>query len=113
MTSTQNSWTRQRSFLLIIALYAVALTGMLIIASAIGTDHPVKGLIIGFAASVAFLYLASQIVQNGSTFDAWWSVIPPVFAIWLFFVLDDADAFTDGDLRRLAVAVSKNFESKS
>ncbi len=105
MTSTQNSWTRQRSFLLIIALYAVALTGMLLIASAIGTDHPVKGLIIGFAASVAFLYLASQIVQNGSTFDAWWSVIPPVFAMWLFFVLDDADGFTDGDLRRLAVAV--------
>ncbi len=71
----------------------------------IGSDHPVKGLVWGYIASVAFLYIASQIVGNGSTFDAWWSVIPPSFAIWFCIVLDDPGLFSGGDLRRLAVAV--------
>ena len=100
-----SSWTRSRSFALIIALYVIAVAGALVIASAIGTDHPVKGLIWGYGASVAFLYIASQIVGNGSTFDAWWSVMPPSFAIWFCFVLDDAGQFSGADLRRLAVAI--------
>lgn len=102
LTST---WTRSRSFALIIALYVIAVAGSLLIASTVGTDHPVKGLIYGFVASVIFLYIASQIVSNGSTFDAWWSVVPPAFAIWFVFVLDDPGVFTDGDLRRLLVAI--------
>ena len=100
-----SSWTRSRSFALIFALYVVAVAGALVIASAIGTDHPVKGLIWGYGASVAFLYIASQIVGNGSTFDAWWSVMPPSFAIWFCLVLDDPGQFSGADLRRLAVAV--------
>lgn len=104
LVTDRTSWTRSKSFALIIALYAIAVVGALVIASSIGTDHPVKGLVLGYVASVVFLYIASQIVGNGSTFDAWWSVLPPSFAVWFFFVLDDPGSFTDGDLRRLAVA---------
>ena len=104
-SSRASSWTRSRSFALIVVLYLVAVAGSLLIASIIGSDHPVKGLIWGYVASVAFLYIASQIVGNGSTFDAWWSVIPPSFAIWFCIVLDDPGLFSDADLRRLAVAV--------
>ena len=104
-SSDTSSWTRSRSFALIFALYVIAVTGALLIASSIGTEHPVKGLIWGYVASVVFLYIASQIVGNGSTFDAWWSVIPPSFAIWFCIVLDEPGKFSDADLRRLAVAV--------
>ncbi|MEY2609665.1 MAG: hypothetical protein RLZZ128_314, partial [Actinomycetota bacterium] len=83
MTSEhERTWTRGRSFLVIVALYVVATTGALWLATSIGSDHPYKALIVGYAVSVAFLYIASQVVQNGSTFDAWWSVLPPAFAVW-------------------------------
>lgn len=87
---TDRKWTRRRSFLVIIALYVVAVGGALSIAAGVGANHPYTALIIGYAASVAFLYIASQIVQNGSTFDAWWSVLPPAFAVWGALVVDGA-----------------------
>ena len=89
MTSEhERTWTRGRSFLVIVALYVVATTGALWLATSIGSDHPYKALIVGYAVSVAFLYIASQVVQNGSTFDAWWSVLPPAFAVWGAFSID-------------------------
>lgn len=92
--------SRRQSFALIIALYAVAVPLCILTAAAIGVDDPIAALVGGFAASVAFLYLASQIVGNGSTFDAWWSVMPPAIAIW-FAVANDT---TDGARRWLLVA---------
>ena len=91
------SWTRSRSFSLIAALYVIAVAGSLVVASSIGSDHPLRALVWGFVASVVFLYVASQIVGNGSTFDAWWSVIPPAFAVWF--------AVESGSLRSWLVAV--------
>jgi len=89
MTSAPASrWTRGRSFALIIGLYVVATAIAVIVADVVGVDHPYRGLILGYAASVAFLYLASQVVQNGSTFDAWWSVMPPAIAIWFALTAD-------------------------
>ena len=93
--STSN-WTRSRSFTVIVVLYVIATSGALVIANVIGFEHPLKALIYGYAASVAFLYVASQIVGNGSTFDAWWSVMPPAFALWL--------AVESGSLRAWLVA---------
>ena len=99
------TWSRGSSFGLIIALYIVAMVLALIVAAQFGSDSPFTALIVSYAVSVAFLYLASQVVGNGSTFDAWWSVMPPVFAIWLAIIFDEADAFTAGDQRRWIVVV--------
>ena len=101
----KESWSRGRSFGLIIALYVVAVAGGLIVAAQFGTDSPFTALLASYAASVTFLYIASQVVGNGSTFDAWWSVMPPAFAIWLAVVFDEAGEFTSGDQRRWLVAV--------
>ncbi len=104
-TSLAANWSRSRSFALIIVLYVIAIGGGLIVAGSYGTDSPFTALIVGYAVSVAFLYLASQVVRNGSTFDAWWSVMPPAFAIWLAIIFDEAGEFTAGDQRRWLVAV--------
>ncbi len=87
-TAPASRWTRGRSFALIVGLYVVATAIAVIVADVVGVDHPYRGLIFGFAASVAFLYIASQVVQNGSTFDAWWSVMPPAIAIWFALTAD-------------------------
>ncbi|MGA0877543.1 MAG: DUF1295 domain-containing protein [Ilumatobacteraceae bacterium] len=99
-----SSSNRSRSFAVIIGLYAVATVLALVVAAQYGTESPTAALVAGFAVSVAFLYIASQIVGNGSTFDAWWSVMPPAFAIWLAVVFDQADEFTSDDQRRWLVA---------
>lgn len=86
---TTNQWTRGRSFAVIVGLYVVATVIALIVSDVVGTDHPYRGLILAYAGSVAFLYVASQVVRNGSTFDAWWSVMPPAVAIWFAIAAED------------------------
>ena len=43
----------------------------------------VSGLAAGLFASVAVTFAASLVVKNGSVFDPWWSVLPPVAALHL------------------------------
>jgi steroid 5-alpha reductase family enzyme len=43
----------------------------------------VAGLAVGLGASVAVTYAASLWLRNGSVFDPWWSVLPPVVALQL------------------------------
>jgi steroid 5-alpha reductase family enzyme len=42
-----------------------------------------RGLAAGLLASVAVTYAASLYLRNGSVFDPWWSVLPPVVALVL------------------------------
>ncbi len=91
-------WSRSRSLAFVVALYAVAITAALVVAAAV--SDPYGDLILGYATSVVVLYVVSQIVGNGSTFDAWWSVLPPVIAFWFVFTLDDTS-----DVRRWLVAL--------
>lgn len=91
-------WSRSRSFALIAFLYVVATGAALVVAARF--DDPYADLIVGYGVSVAFLYVASQIVGNGSTFDAWWSVMPPAMAIWFAVTIDDTS-----DVRRWLVAI--------
>ena len=92
MTEHSSRWTRSTSFALIIAIYVVAIGAALGAASTVGTDRPFIALIAAYAASVAVLYVPSQLVGNGSTFDAWWSVVPPAVAIWFAFAAPNGNA---------------------
>lgn len=93
MTTTHAShWTRGRSFAVIIGLYVAATAIAVFVSDMVGVDRPYRSLILGLACSVAFLFIASQVVQNGSTFDAWWSVMPPAMAIWFAVTADGSGA---------------------
>ena len=93
MGSTRQ-WTRRSSFGLIVAIYVPAVAAFLAVAAAVGTERPEWAVALGYLASITVLYVASQMVGNGSTFDAWWSVMPPVAALWLLLVAEDPG--TDG-----------------
>ena len=45
--------------------------------------HPLWNVLLGMLAGTAVTYVAGLLVQNGSVFDAYWSVIPPVVALYL------------------------------
>jgi steroid 5-alpha reductase family enzyme len=53
------------------------------IAELLGPDRPVWALAAGYAASALVIFCWSVAVDNGSMFDAWWSVLPPAAAVWL------------------------------
>lgn len=99
VTTRFHDWSRSRSFTFIFVLYAIAVPAALAVAASFGPDREWSALVFGYAVSVALLYAASQMVGNGSTFDAWWSVLPPAIAIWFALVADGP-----GDARRWLVA---------
>jgi steroid 5-alpha reductase family enzyme len=66
----------------ILAIYVVA-CGMTWGVMAVYPAGSVAGLAYGLLASVAVTYAASLYLRNGSVFDPWWSVLPPVAALQL------------------------------
>jgi len=64
-----------------------------------GGLNPEFGLFVGLYASCAVTYAAILHADNGSVFDAWWSVLPPFVALWCTG-LSDAESLTP---RQLAV----------
>lgn len=89
--SGSQPWSRRSSFAVIAAIYLSAVLVFLGVAASIGTDRAWWAVAVGYLASTALLYAASQIVGNGSTFDAWWSVMPTAAAIWLLFAVEHGD----------------------
>jgi steroid 5-alpha reductase family enzyme len=72
---------RAPSLTFVFATYAVA------IAAAWHTFHlggvsPIAALGLGFAAATSVTFVATRLTDNGSVFDAWWSVLPPVAALY-------------------------------
>jgi steroid 5-alpha reductase family enzyme len=73
---------RASAFGWIALVYAVA-GGVAWLVMAMFEARPVLAMGAGMFASVAVTYLASVWLENGSVFDPWWSVLPPVVALHL------------------------------
>jgi steroid 5-alpha reductase family enzyme len=82
MTTPASRPDRAASFGWIALVYVVACAVAWLGMSAFA-DRPVLGMGVGMAASVAVTFAASLWLSNGSVFDAWWSVLPPVVALHL------------------------------
>jgi steroid 5-alpha reductase family enzyme len=74
---------KRRSLLLVALAYLTALGAAWAVAVAIGPERPVWALGSGYLVSALVIYLWSLACDNGSMFDPWWSVLPPVAALWL------------------------------
>ncbi len=65
-----------------------------------GSPQVALGAGLAVSAAVAFAYIVR--LDNGSVFDAWWSVMPPLAALWIVFGVADAGPL---DARQTAVLV--------
>jgi len=73
---------RSASFLYIVLVYAAAVGAAWGVWDALASS-PRFALVAGLVAASAVTYLAILYADNGSVFDAWWSVLPPFAAWWL------------------------------
>ena len=71
------------SLVLVTVAYLTAAGVAWFVAEAIGAERPVWALAGGYLSSALVIYVWSLAVDNGSMFDAWWSVLPPLAAVWL------------------------------
>ena len=53
------------------------------VAAALGPHRPLVALGAGYAGAALVIYGWSMALDNGSMFDAWWSILPPAAAVWL------------------------------
>ena len=69
--------------MVVAAAYVVAVGVFLGVVTALGRDDSWWSMAAGYLASAGVMFVVSQVIGNGSTFDPWWSVMPPVAAVWL------------------------------
>jgi steroid 5-alpha reductase family enzyme len=70
--------------LVVVAVAYVSAVGVAwLVAAACGGDRPVLALGLGYLSSALVIWLWSSALDNGSMFDAWWSVLPAFASVWL------------------------------
>ena len=72
---------RASSFGFLLGVYFVAV-GLAWLVFELVPWEPLWAMVAGLFASVAVTFAAALRTENGSVFDAWWSVMPPVAALW-------------------------------
>jgi len=75
--------SKRGSLALVTVAYVTAGAGAFVVANAEGPHRPVWALGLGYLVAALIIYAWSLGVDNGSMFDAWWSVLPPLAAVWL------------------------------
>jgi steroid 5-alpha reductase family enzyme len=91
---------RRGSFVYVAIVYFLAVVAAWIVWARLD-GSPGWVLLAGFAAATGVTFLATLYADNGSVFDAWWSVLPPFAALWLTG-LSESDGLTP---RQVAVHV--------
>ena len=63
--------------------YVTAVGAAWVVADILGYRRPLWALGLGYLAAALVIYAWSMALDNGSMFDAWWSVLPSLAAVWL------------------------------
>jgi steroid 5-alpha reductase family enzyme len=99
--STAPPEDRTRAFLWIVVAYLVAVVVALVTGIAIGDQHPIAVALAADVAATLAIFAFSFAFGNTSFYDAYWSVAPPIIAI--FFTLVPGSIAVEG--RQLLVIV--------
>lgn len=83
---------RAGSFAYVVAAYVVATAAAAGAAVALGHDEPLLTALVADLVATGVIFVAASIVDNGSLYDAYWSVAPPIVAAyWIGTAVDGAD----------------------
>jgi len=74
---------RGPSLFIVLVAYVAAGAAMWWGASVVGISSPYWAIALGYACATVVIFVSSCLTANGSMFDAYWSVIPPLGAVWL------------------------------
>ena len=74
--------SRRDSFRLALFVYVFAIAVAWLVFE-LASLEPIWAVVAGLFASVAVTFAAALHTENGSVFDPWWSVMPPIAALWL------------------------------
>ena len=73
---------RAGSILIVVLAYLVAAAAAMATLMWTGDLHPIWRALIADVAATLVIFASSYLVKNSSMYDAYWSVIPPVIALW-------------------------------
>ncbi len=74
----------QRDFTWIVVAYLVAALVAVAVGATIGWQHPLAVALIADVAATVAVFGFSVAFNNSSFYDAYWSVAPPLIAVWLW-----------------------------
>jgi len=77
---------RGASFGLVVVAYIVATLVALGAGALVGTDAPLLTIAVADLAATVVVFVWSRVVNNSSMYDVYWSVIPPIVAVFLLTV---------------------------
>jgi len=79
---------RRASFLVVIGAYAMAAGIAAVVAALVGSAYPLLTVLVADLVATVVIFAFSRAFNNTSMYDAYWSVVPPVIALYLFWVHD-------------------------
>ena len=79
---------RGASFGLALVAYVVAGAVAFGAGAAVGTDSPLVTIAVADLAATLVIFIWSRVVNNSSMYDIYWSVVPPVVALFLLAVAE-------------------------
>ena len=92
MTERALKYSRSTSFIIVLVGYVIAVAvGMMVIDMFREIYHPVITIGIADFAATVVIFVFSVRLKNSSMYDPYWSVIPPLIAIYFMWELPDGD----------------------
>jgi len=88
---------------IVVVAYVLAVGVGWAVASIAGAGRPVLALGLGYLTSALVIWVWSMALDNGSMFDAWWSVLPAFASVWL--AVHHADGVPTGRIVLVLVVV--------
>ena len=79
---------KKRDLLIVTILYIVSIAVGIVVFQLLDNLSPILRLLFADLAAMMFIYIMSLILNNASLYDAYWSVIPPIFLTLAFVSLN-------------------------
>ncbi|HUW01904.1 MAG TPA: DUF1295 domain-containing protein [Acidimicrobiales bacterium] len=93
---------RGASFVYVIVAYVIATAVAYGVAAAMGDESPLVTALVADLVATVVIFVAGTIADNGSLYDAYWSVAPPLIA---WYWLATAESTANGTRQALALIV--------